>query len=68
MMWELEQQLGLLRLYPEKTCGEVAETDSWPSSGKQKGTKLGIGEAGHCVVQNTVVPHLTGTPLSDEIA
>ncbi|XP_020642759.3 dapper homolog 3 [Pogona vitticeps] len=37
MMWELEQQLGLLRLYPEKTCGEVAETDSWPSSGFYEG-------------------------------
>ncbi|XP_062996058.1 dapper homolog 3 [Elgaria multicarinata webbii] len=33
LMWELEQQLGLLRLYPEKACAEAAETDSWPSSG-----------------------------------
>uniref|UniRef100_A0A803TMK5 Dishevelled binding antagonist of beta catenin 3 n=1 Tax=Anolis carolinensis TaxID=28377 RepID=A0A803TMK5_ANOCA len=33
LMWELEQQLGLLRLNPEKTPGEAAETDSWPSSG-----------------------------------
>ncbi|XP_066494229.1 dapper homolog 3 [Tiliqua scincoides] len=33
LMWELEQQLGLLRLYPEKSCGEAAETESWPSSG-----------------------------------
>ncbi|XP_060642248.2 dapper homolog 3 [Anolis sagrei] len=33
LMWELEQQLGLLRLNPEKAPGEAAETDSWPSSG-----------------------------------
>ncbi|XP_067412893.1 dapper homolog 3 [Emydura macquarii macquarii] len=33
LMWELEQQVGGLRLYPEKACEEVAETDSWPSSG-----------------------------------
>ncbi|KAG8143630.1 hypothetical protein E2320_000828, partial [Naja naja] len=34
LMWEMEQQLGLLRLYGnEKACGEAVETDSWPSSG-----------------------------------
>ncbi|XP_015275162.1 PREDICTED: dapper homolog 3, partial [Gekko japonicus] len=37
LMWELEQQLGLLRLYPEKTGGEATETDSWPSSGFYEG-------------------------------
>ncbi|EMP27087.1 Serine/threonine-protein kinase D2 [Chelonia mydas] len=33
LMWELEQQVGGLRLHPEKACGEAAEMDSWPSSG-----------------------------------
>ncbi|XP_054854936.1 dapper homolog 3 [Eublepharis macularius] len=37
LMWELEQQLGLLRLYPEKMGGEATETDSWPSSGFYEG-------------------------------
>ncbi|XP_077174617.1 dapper homolog 3 [Paroedura picta] len=37
LMWELEQQLGLLRLHPEKTTGDAAETDSWPSSGFYEG-------------------------------
>nr|XP_032653852.1 dapper homolog 3 [Chelonoidis abingdonii] len=37
LMWELEQQVGGLRLYPEKACGEAAETDSWPSSGFYEG-------------------------------
>ncbi|XP_074872573.1 dapper homolog 3 isoform X2 [Carettochelys insculpta] len=36
-MWELEQQVGGLRLYPEKASGEAAETDSWPSSGFYEG-------------------------------
>ncbi|XP_053122722.1 dapper homolog 3 [Hemicordylus capensis] len=37
LMWELEQQLGLLRMHPEKSCGETAETESWPSSGFYEG-------------------------------
>ncbi|XP_061452628.1 dapper homolog 3 isoform X2 [Rhineura floridana] len=42
-MWELEQQLGLLRLYPEKTCGgESAEMDSWPSSGFYEGSQSAV--------------------------
>ncbi|KAJ7303880.1 hypothetical protein JRQ81_011388 [Phrynocephalus forsythii] len=42
LMWELEQQLGLLRLYPEKTCREAAETDSWPSSGFYEGPQSAV--------------------------
>ncbi|XP_028597978.2 dapper homolog 3 isoform X1 [Podarcis muralis] len=42
LMWELEQQLGLLRLYPEKTCGEAGETDSWPSSGFYEGAQSAV--------------------------
>ncbi|KAM6427945.1 dapper homolog 3 [Liasis olivaceus] len=41
-MWEMEQQLGLLRLYPEKTCGEAVETDSWPSSGFHEGPQSAV--------------------------
>ncbi|KAH0631573.1 hypothetical protein JD844_005967 [Phrynosoma platyrhinos] len=42
LMWELEQQLGLLRLHPEKTSGESAETDSWPSSGFYEGAQSAV--------------------------
>ncbi|XP_063167763.1 dapper homolog 3 [Candoia aspera] len=42
LMWEMEQQLGLLRLYPEKTCGEAVETDSWPSSGFYEGQQSAV--------------------------
>uniref|UniRef100_A0A8D2Q6J2 Dishevelled binding antagonist of beta catenin 3 n=1 Tax=Varanus komodoensis TaxID=61221 RepID=A0A8D2Q6J2_VARKO len=42
LMWELEQQLGLLRLCPEKPSGEATETDSWPSSGFYEGPQSAI--------------------------
>ncbi|XP_042297123.1 dapper homolog 3 [Sceloporus undulatus] len=42
LMWELEQQLGLLRLHPEKSSGEAAETDSWPSSGFYEGAQSAV--------------------------
>ncbi|XP_060113755.1 dapper homolog 3-like [Heteronotia binoei] len=42
LMWELEQQLGLLRLYPEKTGREATETDSWPSSGFCEGPQSAV--------------------------
>ncbi|XP_075771252.1 LOW QUALITY PROTEIN: dapper homolog 3 [Pelodiscus sinensis] len=42
LMWELEQQVGGLRLYPEKACGEAAETDSWPSSGFYEGASSAV--------------------------
>ncbi|KAL7980727.1 hypothetical protein Chor_001881 [Crotalus horridus] len=43
LMWEMEQQLGLLRLYgKEKTCGEAVETDSWPSSGFYEGQQSAV--------------------------
>ncbi|XP_029140892.1 dapper homolog 3 [Protobothrops mucrosquamatus] len=43
LMWEMEQQLGLLRLYGnEKTCGEAVETDSWPSSGFYEGQQSAV--------------------------
>ncbi|KAJ6663790.1 hypothetical protein lerEdw1_009869 [Lerista edwardsae] len=42
LMWELEQQLGLLRLYPEKSCEEAAETESWPSSGFYEGPQSAV--------------------------
>ncbi|XP_029427261.1 dapper homolog 3 isoform X2 [Rhinatrema bivittatum] len=32
-MWELVQRVEDLRLDAENSCGEVVETDSWPSSG-----------------------------------
>ncbi|XP_058051647.1 dapper homolog 3 [Ahaetulla prasina] len=43
LMWEMEEQLGLLRLYGnEKTCGEAVETDSWPSSGFHEGQQSAV--------------------------
>ncbi|XP_069500686.1 dapper homolog 3 [Ambystoma mexicanum] len=42
LMWELEQQVGGLRLDGGGTCGDMAETDSWPSSGFHEPTSPGI--------------------------
>uniref|UniRef100_A0A8C4W4U1 Dishevelled binding antagonist of beta catenin 3 n=1 Tax=Gopherus evgoodei TaxID=1825980 RepID=A0A8C4W4U1_9SAUR len=54
LMWELEQQVGGLRLYPEKACGEAAETDSWPSSGRDPALPPSAGASLHGSVPPSV--------------
>ncbi|CAM4619138.1 unnamed protein product [Lepidochelys kempii] len=63
LMWELEQQVGGLRLHPEKACGEAAEMDSWPSSGFYEGASSAVASdsPASCFGDSSGFPSISGS-------